>query len=37
MSAEVAALSIRCIKSDKLNFNEFLEDFVMKKARKKTF
>jgi len=29
-------LSIRCIKSDKLrqtNFNEFLDDFVMKKAK----
>jgi len=28
-------LSIRCVKSDKLrrsNFNEFLDDFVMKKA-----
>jgi len=33
-------LSIWRIKSDKLrqpNFNEFLDDFVMKKARKKTF
>jgi len=37
---EVAALSIRCIKSDKLrqtNFNEFRDDFVMKKARTKPF
>jgi len=33
-------LSIQCTKSDKLrqtNFNEFLDDFVMKKARTKTF
>jgi len=30
------ALSIRCIKSDKLNFNEFLDDLVMK-ARTKPF
>jgi len=35
-SAEVAALSIRCIKSDKLNFNEYLDDLVMKKARTKS-
>jgi len=31
------ALSIRCIKSDKLNFNEILDDLVMKKARTKPF
>jgi len=33
-------LGIRCIKSNKLretNFIEFLDDFVMKKARTKTF
>jgi len=33
-------LSNRCIKSEKLkqtNFNEFLDDFVMKKARTKIF
>jgi len=33
-------LGIRCIKCDKLkhtNFNEFLDDFVMKQARTKTF
>jgi len=35
--AEVAALSIRCIKSDKLSFNEFLDDFAMKKDRTKPF
>jgi len=35
--SEVAALSIRCIKSDKLNVNEFLDDLVMKKARRKPF
>jgi len=32
--------SIRCIKSDKLrliNFDEFLDDFIMKKTRTKRF
>jgi len=36
----LSTLSIRCIKSDKLrqtNCNEFLDDFVMKKARTKPF
>jgi len=36
-TAEVAVLSIRCIKSDELNFNEFLDDLVMNKARTKPF
>jgi len=36
----LSTLSIRFIKSDKrrqTNFNEFLDDFVMKKARTKPF
>jgi len=36
----LSALSIRCIKNDQLtqtNFNEFLDDFVMKKDQDKTF
>jgi len=41
MSQErLSALGIRCSKSDKVrqtNFNEFLDDFVMKKARAKSF
>jgi len=36
----VSTLNIRCIKSDKngqTNFNEFLDDMVMKKAKTKPF
>jgi len=36
----LSTLSIRCIKNAKhrsRNFNEFLDDFVMKKARTKPF
>jgi len=38
LQERLSALSIRCIKSDKLrqtNFNELLDDFVMKKATTK--
>ena len=35
--AKVAAPSIQCIKSNKLGFNEFLDDFAMKKDRTKPF
>jgi len=36
----LSTLNIQCIKSDELrqrNFNEYLDDFVMKKARTKPF
>jgi len=40
LQKRLPTLSIRCIKRDKLrqtNFNESLDDFVMKKARTKPF
>jgi len=35
--AEVAALSTRCIKSDKLNFNEFPDDFAWRRQGQNLF